>query len=62
MSQTSAYGTPAAGTPLGPMRIDRREPGPDVAIDIVFCGVCHSDLHTARDEWGRHDVPFRARP
>lgn len=51
--QTQAYGTEAADRPLEPMTIERREPGPrDVAIDIAFCGVCHSDLHTARNEWG----------
>ena len=39
-------------TPLGPLAIDRREPEPhDVQIDILFCGVCHSDLHTVRSEW-----------
>jgi alcohol dehydrogenase (NADP+) len=48
-----AFGNPSAEQPLGPLAIERREPGPrDVAIDILFCGVCHSDLHTARGEWG----------
>ena len=47
------YGTPAPTAALGPMKIERRAPGPtDVAIEILYCGVCHSDLHTARDEWG----------
>src|SRR4249920_762534 len=37
---------------LAPFSFERRDPGPgDVQIDILFCGVCHSDLHTARDEW-----------
>src|SRR5204862_7030151 len=37
---------------LSPARIQRREPGPrDVQIDVLFCGICHSDLHTVRDEW-----------
>jgi uncharacterized zinc-type alcohol dehydrogenase-like protein len=50
---TPAYGNTAADQPLGPLQIERRQPGPrDVAIDILFCGVCHSDLHTARGEWG----------
>lgn len=41
-----------ARTPLGLHDIDRRDPGPtDVQIEILFCGVCHSDLHTARSEW-----------
>lgn len=48
-----AYGNPAAEQPLGSLTINRRDPGPgDVAIDILFCGVCHSDVHTARGEWG----------
>jgi uncharacterized zinc-type alcohol dehydrogenase-like protein len=47
-----AYGAWAADKPLEPMDIERRPPGPrDVAIDILFCGVCHSDLHTVRAEW-----------
>jgi uncharacterized zinc-type alcohol dehydrogenase-like protein len=49
---TPAYGALRADAPLAPMSIQRREPGPrDVAIDILYCGVCHSDLHTARGEW-----------
>ena len=48
-----AYGTHAANRPLEAMEIERRAPGAnDVQIEIAFCGVCHSDLHTARDEWG----------
>src|SRR5258708_7782700 len=50
--QTHAYAAFDATSPLGPFRLDRREPGPrDVQFDILFCGVCHSDLHTARSEW-----------
>jgi uncharacterized zinc-type alcohol dehydrogenase-like protein len=52
MTQTKAYATPAADKPLAPATIERREVGPhDVAIDIAYCGVCHSDLHTAKNEW-----------
>ena len=52
MNKVQAWGTPAAGKPLAPMTIDRREPGPrDVVIDILFSGICHSDIHQARDEW-----------
>ena len=48
-----AYAAHAADQPLGPFAIERREAGPrDVVIDIAFCGVCHSDLHTVRGEWG----------
>jgi len=47
-----AYAAPAADQPFAPLSIPRREPGPhDVEIAIEFCGVCHSDLHTARGEW-----------
>ena len=47
-----AYGAYAPDKPLEPLRIERRRPGPrDVEIEIAFCGVCHSDLHTVRAEW-----------
>jgi uncharacterized zinc-type alcohol dehydrogenase-like protein len=50
---TRAYAVQSATTPLGPTTIERRAPGAkDVQIAIEFCGVCHSDLHTARNEWG----------
>lgn len=53
MKAVNAYAAQAAEKPLGPHRIDRREPGPlDVEIEILYCGVCHSDIHTARNEWG----------
>ena len=43
---------PSATSPLAPATIPRREPGPqDVQIEILFCGVCHSDLHQVRNEW-----------
>jgi uncharacterized zinc-type alcohol dehydrogenase-like protein len=48
-----AYGAHAADKPIVPIAIERRQPGPrDVEIDIAWCGVCHSDLHTVRAEWG----------
>jgi alcohol dehydrogenase (NADP+) len=51
-SPVRAFGAPAADRPVEPMIIERRSPGPrDVQIDIAFCGVCHSDLHTVRSEW-----------
>ncbi|MCJ7597443.1 MAG: NAD(P)-dependent alcohol dehydrogenase [Methyloceanibacter sp.] len=44
---------------LAPFSIQRREPGPhDVLIDILYCGVCHSDIHQARDEWGGAIFPM----
>ncbi|WP_353720256.1 NAD(P)-dependent alcohol dehydrogenase [Dyadobacter sp. 676] len=47
-----AYGTHAADAPLNPLNINRRKPtAHDVQIEILYCGVCHSDLHTARNEW-----------
>lgn len=50
---TKAYGAHAADKPLEPIAIQRRAPGArDVQIDIAYCGVCHSDLHTVRSEWG----------
>ncbi|HEX4635319.1 MAG TPA: NAD(P)-dependent alcohol dehydrogenase [Rhizomicrobium sp.] len=56
--QTKAYAAQSATTPFGPHTIDRRVPGPkDVALDILFCGVCHSDLHTARGDWPGTQYP-----
>jgi uncharacterized zinc-type alcohol dehydrogenase-like protein len=52
MLKTNAYAAYSATTPLAPYSFDRRDPGPrDVQIEILFCGVCHSDLHTVRSEW-----------
>lgn len=53
-----AFGVATADAPLGPLEITRRAVGPtDVAIKIAYCGVCHSDLHTARSEWGAPLLP-----
>jgi uncharacterized zinc-type alcohol dehydrogenase-like protein len=50
---TKAYAAKAATSPLEPWTLERRAPKPhDVQIEILFCGVCHSDLHTVRNEWG----------
>src|SRR5438128_1405489 len=50
--QTKAWAAPDAAAPLAPITIQRRDVGPsDVRIDITYCGICHSDLHTARSEW-----------
>ena len=58
MIPTLAYAGFSPDTPLGPHTIDRRDPGPrDVQIEILFCGVCHSDLHTVRGEWGKATYP-----
>ena len=56
---TRAFAAQSATSLLGPFSITRREPLPsDVEIDILFCGVCHSDLHYARNEWGFTSYPL----
>jgi uncharacterized zinc-type alcohol dehydrogenase-like protein len=58
MNSVHAYAAQAAEAPLAPFQIDRREPGADdVEIKILYCGVCHSDIHTARNEWGGTQYP-----
>ncbi len=53
MPTIAAYAAQSESDDLAPFSIDRRDPRPnDVAIDIEYCGVCHSDLHTARNDWG----------
>jgi uncharacterized zinc-type alcohol dehydrogenase-like protein len=55
---SAAYAAHSATNPLQPFSIARREPGPkDVQIEILYCGVCHSDLHTARNEWANTVYP-----
>ena len=52
MARVSAFGAASATSPLSALQIERRPVGEkDVAIDILFCGVCHSDLHPVRSEW-----------
>ncbi|MBI5069092.1 MAG: NAD(P)-dependent alcohol dehydrogenase [Deltaproteobacteria bacterium] len=59
MPSTPAYAAPAAGKPLAPFSVERRDPGPrDVEIDILFCGICHTDIHQVRDEWGGSTFPM----
>ncbi|MEO6775366.1 MAG: NAD(P)-dependent alcohol dehydrogenase [Kofleriaceae bacterium] len=59
MVQTRVYAVPAAKQPLGPSTIERRAGGPnDVHIDILFSGICHSDIHQAREEWGKAIFPM----
>jgi len=58
MFSTKGYATHAAHEPLKPFSFERRDPMPgDVQIEILFCGVCHSDLHIARNEWGSTTYP-----
>ena len=59
MVTVSAYAATSGKDPLVPTTIERREVGPhDVFIDIKFAGICHSDIHTVRDEWGRANYPI----
>ncbi len=52
MIKAFGYAAQSATAPLATFSFERREPGPcDVQIEILYCGVCHSDLHTARNEW-----------
>ncbi|TRX15946.1 NAD(P)-dependent alcohol dehydrogenase [Flavobacterium franklandianum] len=52
-TNVKAFGTNAADAPLNEMKIDRRDvTAKDIEIEILYCGVCHSDLHTARNDWG----------
>ena len=52
MSNTKAYSAASATSRLAPTQIRRRDPGErDVQIEILFCGICHSDLHSVRNEW-----------
>ena len=58
-STVTAYMATSATEPLTKTTITRREPGPhDVAIDIKFAGICHSDIHTAKGEWGVPNYPL----
>lgn len=54
----NAYAAQSATSPLAPFKLERRDIGPhDVQIEILYCGVCHSDIHTARNEWGGARYP-----
>ncbi|QJQ95105.1 MULTISPECIES: NAD(P)-dependent alcohol dehydrogenase [Halomonadaceae] len=58
MPEAKGYAAHSATTPLAPFRFERRTPRPDdVAIEILYCGVCHSDLHFAQDDWGMSSYP-----
>src|SRR5208283_413453 len=52
MYKTKAYSASSSTSPLASTKIPRRDPTDrDVQIEILFCGICHSDLHQVRDEW-----------
>lgn len=59
MPSSKGYAALNATTPLAPFSFSRREPGAtEIAIEILYCGVCHSDLHMARNEWGNAIYPM----
>jgi uncharacterized zinc-type alcohol dehydrogenase-like protein len=59
MRSVTAYATPAAKAPFEKVTIQRRDLGPhDVLIKIAYAGICHSDIHTGREEWGDAIFPL----
>src|ERR1700727_2146746 len=59
MPNAKGYAAATAKAPLAPYSFERRELREhDVAIDIKFCGICHSDIHQVRDEWGGSTFPM----
>jgi uncharacterized zinc-type alcohol dehydrogenase-like protein len=59
MIPTKAYAAQSASSPIAPFSFERRDPGPnDVLIKITHCGVCHTDIHMSRDEWGGSLYPM----
>jgi len=59
MIPTKAYAAPAAASKLEPYNFERRDPGPhDVQIDILYCGVCHTDIHFINNDWGFSIYPM----
>ena len=56
---TKAYGAQSATAPIAPLEIARRDPGPrDVLFDVLFCGICHTDIHMSRGEFARKLFPM----
>ena len=52
MNNTKAFAALTQTAPLAPFDVPRRDPGPhDVQIQVLFCGVCHTDIHISRNEW-----------
>jgi len=59
MIRAKAYAAQKPSAPLAPWEFDRRDPGDkDVLIDVTHCGICHSDIHQVRDEWGGATFPM----
>jgi len=58
-TKISAYAAQSAATPVAPWQFERRDPRPDdVSIDILYCGVCHTDIHQTRNGWGYSTYPM----
>ncbi|HEV2331514.1 MAG TPA: NAD(P)-dependent alcohol dehydrogenase [Gammaproteobacteria bacterium] len=56
---TRGYAAQSAAAPVAPFSFERRDPrADDVVIDILYCGICHTDIHQARNEWGRSRYPM----
>ena len=59
MLSTRGYASTSPTSTLEPLHFERRDLGPhDVLIEILYCGICHSDIHQARDEWGGSIFPM----
>ena len=59
MTKAHGYAAQSKTSPLAPFQFQRRDVGPrDVQIEILYCGVCHSDIHQVRDEWGGSIYPM----
>jgi uncharacterized zinc-type alcohol dehydrogenase-like protein len=59
MTQARAYGAQSPSSGLAPLSIERRQPRPDdVAIEILYCGICHTDLHFVHNDWGMTEYPI----
>jgi len=57
--RVNSYAAHSSTTPLAPFQIERRSPrADDVVIEILYCGVCHSDVHNVRNDWGRASYPM----
>ena len=59
MIPVKGYAAQSANAPLQPYNFERRNPGPnDIVIDILYCGICHSDVHQVKDEWSGASFPM----
>jgi len=59
MPSSKGFAAQDAQSSLGPYNFSRREPlATDIVIEVLYCGVCHSDLHMARNEWGQSIYPM----